>query len=189
QGGRRRVPRGVGGEPGSRGRAHPRDAAGVRRQRELRIPEGPMSIQANRRSFLRAVGAGLAALPMYRLLENSFVQAAGGELPLKFIGVYHPHGVSAEYWAMRDGDTETSFDITYDNCSLQPFDDPSTFGKSFKDRILVIEGIELLSNANGHDTCGTILTGSRITGDLKAQNISLDQFLAVQHGLGSDTRI
>lgn len=148
-----------------------------------------MSIQANRRSFLRAVGAGLAVLPMYRLLENSFVQAAGGELPLKFIGVYHPHGISAEYWAMLDGDTETTFDIAYENCSLQPFDDAATFGKSFKDRILVVEGIELLSSANGHDTCGTILTGSRITGERKAQNVSLDQFLALEHGLGGETRL
>lgn len=147
------------------------------------------SMKANRRSFLRAVGLGCAALPMYRLLENSFVQAAGGELPLKFIGVYHPHGVAAEYWAMQSSDSETAFDITYEHCSLQPFDDAATYGRSFKDRILVIEGLELLSNANGHDTCGTILTGSRISGEKKAQNISLDQFLAVEHGLGASTRL
>jgi len=147
------------------------------------------SILANRRAFLKTVGAGLAMLPMYRLLENSFVQAAGGELPLKFIGFYHPHGVAAEYWVRQDGETETEFDIAYENCSLQPFDDAETYGRSFKDKILAIEGIELLSNANGHETCGTILTGSRITSDLKAQNLSLDQFLAVEHGLGADTRI
>lgn len=148
-----------------------------------------MSIHANRRAFLKTVGVGLAALPMYKLLENSFVQAAGAELPLKFIGIYHPHGVAAEYWALREGETETDFDITYENCSLQPFDDPATYGRSFKDRILVIEGIELFSNANGHDTCGTILTGSRITGERKPQNVSLDQFLALDQGLGAETRL
>ena len=41
-------------------------------------------------------------------------------------------------------DTETNFDLTYANngaqCSLQPFDDAATYGKSFKNKILAIEG-------------------------------------------------
>jgi len=149
-----------------------------------------MSKKSNtRRAFLRAMGAGFAALPFSRLLENSVAQAAGEALPLKFITIYHPHGVSAEYWAMKAADTETAFDIGYQNCSLQPFDDAKTYGKSFKDKILVLEGVDLLSNANGHDTAGTILTGSRIGGHKKPQNISLDQYLAVTKGLGSGTRV
>lgn len=144
---------------------------------------------ATRRAFLRAMGAGFAALPFSRLLENSVAQAAGEALPLKLITIYHPHGISAEYWAMKAGDSETAFDIGYENCSLQPFDDAATYGKSFKDKILVIEGIDHLSNANGHDSAGTILTGSRIEGGTKPQNISLDQFLAVGKGLGSGTRV
>ncbi len=144
---------------------------------------------SSRRMFLRAMGAGFAALPFSRLLENSVAQAAGEALPLKFITIYHPHGLSAEYWAMKSGDTESAFDITYPNCSLQPFDDAATYGKSFKDKLLVVEGLDLLSNANGHDTAGTILTGSRIDGGTKPQNISLDQYLAVTKGLGSSTRV
>jgi hypothetical protein len=147
-------------------------------------------LSSTRRSFLRAMGAGLAALPCSRLLENSVAQAAGEALPLKFITIYHPHGVSAEFWAMKAGDTETTFDIGYDNCSLQPFDDAATYGKSFKDKLLVLEGIDHLSDANGHDSAGTILTGSRIeSGAAKPQNISLDQYLAVTKGLGSGTRV
>jgi len=144
---------------------------------------------ATRRGFLRAMGAGFAALPFSRLLENSVAQAAGEALPLKFITIYHPHGLSAEYWTWKDGDSETAFDIAYENCSLQPFDDAATYGKSFKDKLLVVEGLDHLSNANGHDSAGTILTGSRIEGSVKPQNISLDQFLAVTHGLGSGTRV
>src|SRR3954471_5002161 len=113
-------------------------------------------LSSTRRSFLRAMGAGLAALPCSRLLENSVAQAAGETLPLRFITIYHPHGISAEYWAMKAGDTETAFDIGYENCSLQPFDDANTYGKSFKDKILVIEGIDHLSNANGPDSAATI---------------------------------
>jgi hypothetical protein len=144
---------------------------------------------STRRNFLRAMGAGFAALPFSRLLENSVAQAAGEMLPLKFITIYAPHGVSAEYFAMKSGDTETAFDIAYENCSLQPFDDAKTYGKSFKDKILVIEGIDHLSNANGHDSAGTILTGSQIEGAAKPQNISLDQYLAVTKGMGSGTRV
>jgi hypothetical protein len=143
----------------------------------------------SRRAFLRAMGAGFAVLPFSRLLENSVAQAAGEALPLKFVTIYHPHGISAEYWAMKPADTETAFDIGYANCSLQPFDDAASYGKSFKDKILVVEGIDHLSNANGHDSAGTILTGSRIEGGAKPQNISLDQYLAVTKGLGSGTRV
>jgi len=142
-----------------------------------------------RRSFLRAVGAGFAALPFMRLLEDSVAQAQGEVLPLKFVTIYHPHGISAEYWAMRAGETETAFDIAYENCSLRCFDDPATYGKSFKDKILIVEGVDHLSNANGHDSAATILTGSRVDGNKKPQNISLDQFLAVSLGLGAETRV
>src|SRR5690606_31729690 len=143
----------------------------------------------HRRSFIKAVGAGLAALPFARPIEDSFAQSAGEALPLKFIGVYHPHGISAEYFVMRESDTESNFDLTYENCCLQPFDDPTTYGKSFKDKIIAIEGIDLLSSANGHDSAATILTGSRIEGSSKPQNSSLDQFLAVEQGLGSSNRV
>jgi hypothetical protein len=142
-----------------------------------------------RRSFLRAMGAGFALLPFARLLEDSVAQAAGETLPLKFITIYHPHGIAAEYWAMKAGDTEAAFDLSYENCSLQPFDDAAKYGKSFKDKLLVIEGIDHLSNANGHDSAGTILTGSRIEGSNKPQNLSLDQYLAVGKGMGSGTRV
>ena len=145
----------------------------------------------NRRAFLRAVGAGFAALPFARLVENSFAQSMGEALPQRFIGVYHPHGVAAELFAMRDADTETDFDLGYDGCALQPFDDSATYGRSFKDKILVIEGIDVLSDTNAHNSAGTILTGSRIVGGNGGlpTNSSLDQFLAVEYGLGEATLV
>ena len=156
---------------------------------------------ATRRAFLKAVGAGAAALPFYKMLEDSVAKAAGATLPLRFIGAYHPHGISAEYFAMLDGrfsglgsDTETNFNIAYTasggQCSLQPFDDATTYGKSYKSKILAIEGIDLMSNANGHDTAGTILTGSQIDSSAKKPlNSSLDQYLAVERGLGASTPV
>lgn len=142
---------------------------------------------STRRSFFKAIGGAAASFPFVGMLSDSAAQSAGEELPLRLIGVYHPHGICAEYWAMQPGDTESAFDLTYANCSLQPFDDAATYGKSYKDRILAIEGIDLLSSANGHDTAATILTGSRISG--KPANMSLDQYLALEKGLGSDTRL
>ncbi len=145
----------------------------------------------SRRVFLRAVGTGFAALPFVRLAENSFAQSMGEELPQRFIGLYHPHGVAAELFAMRDGDTETSFDLGYEDCPLQPFDDAESYGQSFKDKILVIEGIDVLSDTNAHNSAGTILTGSRIVGGNGGlpTNSSLDQFLAVEYGLGNTTLV
>lgn len=151
-----------------------------------RSPRSPRPPRPTRRTFLRAAGAAVVATPFMAMLQRSL--RAQEAQPLKFVTLYHPHGVSAEYWAMREGDTETDFDIGYTDCSLQPFDDAATYGQSFKDRLLVIEGVDHLSGANGHDSAGTILTGSRIDGG-KPQNISLDQFLAVDKGLGAETLI
>lgn len=143
-------------------------------------------VRFGRRRLMQTALASAASLPLIRALEGT-AHAADSSLK-NFIFLYHPHGVAAEHWAMRAGETETSFDISYDNCSLAPFDDARTYGKSFKNKILVIEGLDVLSNANGHDTAGTILTGSRIDGK-KPLNASLDQVLAVEHGLGASTPV
>jgi hypothetical protein len=147
-----------------------------------------MKRSTHRRSFLKAVGTGLATLPFYQPLEHAFAQSMGETLPLKLIGVYQPHGVCAEYYSRRPGDTEKSFDLRYSNCTLAAFDDAKTYGQSFKKQILVLEGLDLGSNVNGHDSAATILTGSAIN-ERKPQNISLDQFLAREKGLGLQTRL
>ncbi|MET0791052.1 MAG: DUF1552 domain-containing protein, partial [Polyangiaceae bacterium] len=145
----------------------------------------------SRRTLLRALGTGIASLPFLRLLSNSRAEAAGLTPPLRFIGVYHPHGIAAELFTMQAGDTETSFDLTYPDSPLQPFDDATTYGKSFKDKIVVVEGVDLLSDTNAHNSAGTILTGSRIVGGDGGLpwNSSLDQFLAVENGFGDMTPI
>jgi hypothetical protein len=102
--------------------------------------------------------------------------------PLRFIGVYTPHGRAHELWQPRPG-----FDIAFEDSTLAPFDDVKTYGKSFRDRLLVLDGIDLSAGievgTTGHDGSRVILTGSG--GDGK--NASLDQFLAIEHGLGNDT--
>lgn len=143
-----------------------------------------MKLEASRRSFLRAVGLGAASLPFFKLLENSAVNAAAGALPLQFVGIYAPHGMAKELWVPKAG-----FDITYENCSLQPFDDPETYGVSFKDKILVVEGVDLSAGietgTTGHSASRTILTGAGQNGT----NASIDQFLAVEKELGKSSWI
>jgi hypothetical protein len=138
--------------------------------------------ERSRRAFLKAVGSAAVALPFFKALERSAVEAQ--TMPLRFIGVYAPHGVAKELWRPGDG-----FNITYDNCSLQPFDDAVTYGKSFKEKLLVIEGIDLAAGiqggAAGHDAPRCILTGSGSSG----ANPSIDQYLALDKQLGAQTRI
>jgi hypothetical protein len=147
--------------------------------------QGRAALSKSRRSFIRGVGAGFATLPFFKLLEDSFAKAAGETLPLKFVTMYHPHGIAAEYFVMQSGDTETTFNLGFANSTLKAFDTAA-----LKSKVLIIEGIDLLSNANGHDSAGTILTGSRIDASgQKPLNSSLDQFLAVEKKLGAMTPV
>jgi hypothetical protein len=102
--------------------------------------------------------------------------------PLRYIGIYTPHGRAHELWQPR-----ADFDIGYAGSSLLPFDDAAMYGRSFRERLLVLDGIDLSAGievgTTGHDGSRVILTGSGADG----KNASLDQFLAVEQGLGNDT--
>jgi hypothetical protein len=98
------------------------------------------------------------------------------------VGIYAPHGRALEYWVPGPG-----FDLRYEHCSLQPFDDAQRFGRSFREQIVVIEGLDLSagieSGTVGHEGARALLTGSAADGS----NASLDQFLALERGLGAST--
>lgn len=150
------------------------------------------SFQLPRRSILKALGA-FASLPIGQLMYRSIAHAQGMPVPLKFIGVYHPHGVSAEHYARRATDTDTVFDLNFADSALTPFDSPSLYGgRSFKNRVIIFEGVDLavaeLSNTSGHGAAVCLFTGSMTTaGDHNAQSASLDQHLARTRGLGTGT--
>jgi hypothetical protein len=137
---------------------------------------------------LKSVGTAATALPFYRLLESS---AIGAEQPARFIAFYYPHGVAAPLYNKQAADTETAFNLAFAESVLAPFDDAATYGSSFKDKVTIIEGMDLAAgvekNTNGHDASCVILTGSAPMGE-KTANESLDQFLAVTKGLGAQTK-
>src|SRR4051794_19407975 len=95
----------------------------------------------NRRHFLTALGAaGALSLTAGKeraaraSLPTSPLGRRSGK-PLRFIGIYAPHGRAHELWAPREG-----FDIAYEDSILAPFDAPSAYGKSFKDQLVVLDG-------------------------------------------------
>ncbi|HEY4158845.1 MAG TPA: DUF1552 domain-containing protein [Polyangiaceae bacterium] len=140
------------------------------------------SLGLSRRSLL-ALGAGsvLAAVAGERRAGAAPASKLSGR-PLRFIAVYTPHGRAHELWQPRD-----SFDISYPESTLAPFDDAAHYGKSFKDKLLVLDGVDLSAGiavgTSGHDGPRVILTGSGADG----KNASLDQFLAVERGFGAET--
>lgn len=142
-----------------------------------------------RRAFLGALGASLIGVgrePAAARADapNETPERRPSSDPLRFVGVYTPHGCAYELYKPRD-----DFDIAYEGCALAPFDDPVSFGKSYKDRLLVLDHVDLTAGMEvgtvGHDAPRVILTGSGAHG----KNASIDQYLANEQGLGRSTPI
>ena len=138
-----------------------------------------MSRLLSRRSALTALGAGACLALGLPARRQAHADAAR---PKYFIGVYMPHGMARELWLPKTG-----FDIAYAGSVLSPFDDAQTFGQSFRDQIVALEGLDLSAGiaaaTTGHDASRVILTGSGSNG----RNASIDQFLALERGLGQNT--
>jgi hypothetical protein len=140
---------------------------------------GRRSQRLSRRAALTALGAGGALSLLFPNSRPARAEAAGARY---FVGVYLPHGVARELWL-----PQPDFEIGYEGSSLAAFDDAERFGKSFKNSIVSLEGLDLSAGiaggTTGHDASRVILTGSAQSGT----NASIDQFLAVERGLGQDT--
>lgn len=150
--------------------------------------------RVGRRHFLAALGAAGALVSSRALgddvktapragsgpLSTGRSRSSGG--PLRLVAVYAPHGRARELWQPREG-----FDLRFPDAILRPLDDPDSGGKSFRDRIIVLGGVDLSAGiavgTTGHDGPRVILTGSGADG----KNASLEQHLAVERGLGADT--
>jgi hypothetical protein len=144
-----------------------------------------MKAALQRRRFLAALGVSGVFLAQETRGWADVTPAASTLTeapPRRYVAVYTPHGRAHELWQPR-GD----FEIAFEGSTLAPFDDAITYGRSFREQLLVLDGIDLSAGievgTTGHDGSRVILTGSG--GDGK--NASLDQFLAVEQALGSDT--
>jgi hypothetical protein len=131
-------------------------------------------------------GAGISlALPWM----ESFAGSRDQMVPRRFCSIYFPYGVSlpkidGEYgqwhWFPKGGGKDFTF-----NKSLEPLE-------SMRDQVTVLGGLShpKVRRIGGHDSGDTFLTGEEMslaTSGLK-NSISLDQFMARTHRLGSKTR-
>jgi hypothetical protein len=136
--------------------------------------------ELTRRAFLSALGAS-GALCGFERASGAPVSRTSGR-PLRLVCVYMPHGRAHELFQPRDG-----FDIAFPDATLGPFDDPGTYGRSFKNELLVVDGVDLSAGiavgTTGHDAPRAIFTGSGADG----KNPSVEQFLADEQGLGAET--
>jgi hypothetical protein len=145
----------------------------------------------DRRRFLAALGAAGLAFGGDRHSSKGTAVAGSASIgagsrasgrPLRLVAVYTPHGRAHELWQPHEG-----FDLRFADSILSPFDDVDAYGRSYRDRLLVLDGIDLsagiASGTSGHDGPRVILTGSGADG----RNASIDQYLAVERGLGAET--
>jgi hypothetical protein len=137
----------------------------------------------SRRRFLAALGVLALGQGLPRNLRAEVAPAkAGARRPLRFVGVYAPHGCAYELW--KPGD---NFELRGPGSTLAPFDDAVLYGHSFKSNLLVIDGLDLSAGIEvgtvGHDASRVLFTGSGVRGTTS----SLDQFLAQDCLLGADT--
>jgi hypothetical protein len=126
-------------------------------------------------------------MPFARLLERSALGDPSTQ-PLRFVGVFHGHGNPVEFWRPQPG-----FVINGLNQSLQPFDDAATYGMSFKNNLVVVDGINNLAanecGCQGHASQPCIWTGSinGAQGTFTPKCESIETYLGVTKGLGSGT--
>jgi hypothetical protein len=144
------------------------------------------SDRLKRRRFLSALGLGALSAWLTsgeRSARAATATAAGAVTrPRCFVGVYTPHGMAHEHWRPGEG-----FNLRTPGSSLAPFDDAARFGRSFKQNLLLIDGLDLAAGIEvgtvGHDASRVLLTGSGAQG----KNASLDQYLALEQKLGQST--
>ena len=140
--------------------------------------------QMNRRNMLKAAGISLA-LPWM----ESLMGAQAKSPPKRFCSIYFPYGVSlpkqnSEFGQWNWFPKGEGRDFTF-NKSLEPLE-------PYRNQVTVMGGLShpKVRRIGGHDSGDTFLTGEemslRATG-LK-NSISLDQYMAQTHRLGSGTR-
>ena len=147
-----------------------------------------MSARISRRNVLRAASGAILALPLLPSLRSA--RAAAEAPPKRFVTMYTPNGVIHDGWWPTAVTSETDFELS---SSHEPL-------KSYKDRLLILGGLELKVASDGpggpHQRgIGGLFTnmelgeGAFVDGCGRtagwANGISIDQKIAAAIGAGS----
>jgi len=117
----------------------------------------------------------VAALPITRMLERSAF--GDGTFPMRYLGIYSPHGTVLDFWRPQSVNSETDFSLTFANSILQPLE-------RHKKKILILDGLDYKAAAEkghtGHDAIASALTGQSASpnGDPRSPTASIDQVIA-----------
>jgi hypothetical protein len=124
----------------------------------------------SRRAMLRGAGGVAIALPWLEIMEPTQPARAAAAAAQRFVAIYTPGGTILDQW--RPTGTETDYTLSP---ILSPFE-------AVKDRILVLDGIDMTSAVGEQDQSGMIafLTGTAQAENDYASGPSLDQVLATR---------
>ncbi len=104
-----------------------------------------MSYKFARRSFLRGLSAGSAAV-LFPLLRSIEARAAGGAAPLRFLIIHHPLGATPDLsgWRPNASGTTTSFTLPTESAPFAPV----------QQYMCMIDGLNIVAATSGKDTTG-----------------------------------
>lgn len=133
-------------------------------------------IYTSRRRFMSLCAAAAATVPYAGLMLRQRAQAQGAS-PIRFVGIFSPHGCAHDLWRPRaaGGGTATATDFSFDfpNSHLAPL-------QEWRDQLVVVDGVDFRANYEsggfgGHERgITTCMTGGTNTGT----HPSIDQYLA-----------
>ncbi len=98
-----------------------------------------MTSRISRRTILRAASGAALALPFLPSLLTKSARAAGVTAPKRFVTMYTPNGVIHEGWWPKSVTSESAFELSESHAPL----------KSYKDRLLILGGLEMKVAAEG----------------------------------------
>jgi Protein of unknown function (DUF1552) len=104
-----------------------------------------ISYKFARRSFLRGMGAGSAAL-MLPLLRSIEARAAGAAAPLRFLIIHHPLGTAPGLanWRPNASATTTNFTLPIESAPFTPL----------QKYMVMVDGVNSVSATSGKDSTG-----------------------------------
>jgi hypothetical protein len=143
----------------------------------------------SRRSFVKALGAAAAVLPIANLLRVSISEAAPMVAPLRLITVWYQYQTNETYYCPQDGKGAmappgSNFTLNFPNSVLLPL-------APYQSKLVVFRGLDYqdeVVQGGGHRSQGTCFSGGKYDYSVNSairpttQASSIDQYLFARMG-------